>query len=367
MNANKKTFFEKVNTFLSNLGFLIALSALVCSIFIVYLDTKANILPEIKNPILLHHDNDKVFVGFNIKIKNNGQFDAEKITVKLTRVSNAIASELINWGSTRISENLFLTRMSSFETYYFIDLGGDDAKPIIESLLSSGQASFPLELEVRFSSRSIKTFFSKKEYVSTSKYDAYVVTVLKSNQCSILPKGSNTVIIDAGGMTMVKLIIAFSIISITTLCLIFWMRSKFVIDGSSESAENQDASLRNDEYNRLTTHLSYLDNKILEFLKLYIQIATAIVGGSFYLSSKKTVVPSEWIILSSGLMTMMSVGTILFIQHHLIAWMRFRKVLAREFPFTKTPTGWWYASEMVACIFICIACIIFWFFNPLLK
>ncbi len=176
-----KTFWEKLNTFLSNLGFFVGLIALLCTGMLFYLDTKADISLEIMNPQVAPIGDGKLFVKFDIKVSNNSKFDAENVSIKIKQISKAMASELINWGSTRISENLSLNRKSSYQSSYFINLGGDDAKPILDGILKSGSSEFPVILETRFFTRSVKTWFLKREFISTVEYQIACSIALGAN------------------------------------------------------------------------------------------------------------------------------------------------------------------------------------------
>jgi len=119
------------------------------------------------------------------------------------------------------------------------------------------------------------------------------------------------------------------------------------------------------EYTRLATHLDYLDDKILKFLSLYIQIAIAIIGGAFFLSANKEGLDPTWAIKVNALMVMVSAGAVLFILHHLSAWKRYREELTDKFPQSKAPGPLWYMSETTMCLFIAVTCGAFCLINPL--
>jgi hypothetical protein len=117
------------------------------------------------------------------------------------------------------------------------------------------------------------------------------------------------------------------------------------------------------EYTRLTTHLDYLDDKIFKFLSLYAQIAVAIIGGAFFLSTTNQV-HASWAFLSNCLMVFISLAFGFFIIQHLLAWKRYRVVLSDRFE-TGEPGQYWYMSEVTQVLFIGFICIGFLIFNPM--
>lgn len=123
------------------------------------------------------------------------------------------------------------------------------------------------------------------------------------------------------------------------------------------------------QYEYLTHHLEYLNEKIIESFVLFIKLATAIVGGVFFLSWKllKTdPARSSFAQVSDSLFLLISISSILLILNNLFAWRSFRKTLTKEYPgITLSHCVRWWLSEAIMCIVIVATCVLFIFNNPL--
>jgi len=79
----------------------------------------------------------------------------------------------------------------------------------------------------------------------------------------------------------------------------------------------------------LTEHLQYLNEKIIQFFTLSIKIATAIVGGTFYLHLKLPHEDVKRASISSAtdfLFILVSFSMILLILNNLRSWLEFRNI-----------------------------------------
>jgi hypothetical protein len=123
------------------------------------------------------------------------------------------------------------------------------------------------------------------------------------------------------------------------------------------------------QYENLTTHLRYLNEKIIQSFNLFVKLATAIVGGVFFLNWK--LVPgclqrAKLHNAASGLFVLVSLSMIFLILRNLLAWRGYRKELSRQYPDIVLTKGChWWISEAVMCFLIAVSCIGFLVFNPL--
>jgi UDP-N-acetylmuramyl pentapeptide phosphotransferase/UDP-N-acetylglucosamine-1-phosphate transferase len=123
------------------------------------------------------------------------------------------------------------------------------------------------------------------------------------------------------------------------------------------------------QYEYLTRHLEYLNEKIIQFFTLFIKLATAIVGGVFFIHWKLPPQDDKRVSLASAadwLFILVTVSMILLIVNNLRSWFKYRKTLSEQYP--KIPNDknimrW--LTEVIMCIVIAIACIGFIIFNPL--
>lgn len=125
------------------------------------------------------------------------------------------------------------------------------------------------------------------------------------------------------------------------------------------------------QYEYLTHHLEYLNEKIIESFVLFIKLATAIVGGVFFLRWKLTnndPSQSSFLHLSNMLFWLVGISSIVLITNNLCAWREYRKTLSKEYQDIRPSNSvrWW-LSEAIMCFVILMACILFSFNNPLSK
>ena len=123
------------------------------------------------------------------------------------------------------------------------------------------------------------------------------------------------------------------------------------------------------QYEHLTGHLQYINEKIYQSFTLFIKLASAIVGGVFFLhwqlspeDAKRTSLAcaTDWLFI------LVSFSMIFLILNNLRSWFGYRKALSEQYPtipFKKNTWRW--ATEVVMCLVIVIACIGFLLYNPL--
>ncbi len=89
------------------------------------------------------------------------------------------------------------------------------------------------------------------------------------------------------------------------------------------------------QYEFLTGHLQYLNEKIIQFFTLFIKLATAIVGGAFYLHLKLSNEDVKRASISSAidfLFILVSFSMILLILNNLRSWREYRNTLSDQYP-----------------------------------
>ena len=123
------------------------------------------------------------------------------------------------------------------------------------------------------------------------------------------------------------------------------------------------------QYEYLTGHLQYLNEKIIQFFTLFIKLATAIVGGAFYLHLKLTQGDAMRTSISKAtdfFFVLVSFSMVLLILNNLRSWFEFRNTLSEQYPEipNKKHIMRW-LTEVIMCIVIVITCIGFLMFNPL--
>ena len=123
------------------------------------------------------------------------------------------------------------------------------------------------------------------------------------------------------------------------------------------------------QYENVTNHLRYLNEKIIDAFSRFITLATAIIGGVFYIHINLALDDPRRKMLNlpaSAALMLVGFGTVVLILSNLHAWIGYRKMLSREYPSIPLKTGInWYLSETIMCLLILITCIAFYFLNPL--
>ena len=123
------------------------------------------------------------------------------------------------------------------------------------------------------------------------------------------------------------------------------------------------------QYENLTSHLRYLNDKIMDAFSRFITLGTAIIGGVFYVHVNLDLKDPRRIALglpASAAMMLVGLGTIILIITNLFAWRAYRKRLSEEYPLIPLPSSinWWIA-EVTMCLLIVVTCVAFYFLNPL--
>lgn len=123
-------------------------------------------------------------------------------------------------------------------------------------------------------------------------------------------------------------------------------------------------------YEYLNNNLNYFNEKIIESFRLYIKLASAIIGGALYVhltlleGDPRRLSIKYW---PNALLVMVGVSVIIMIINYLILWVRYRKRLDnRLFPDKDIKYGltvW--INEFVMCLIVIIVSVGFWMFNPL--
>lgn len=130
---------------------------------------------------------------------------------------------------------------------------------------------------------------------------------------------------------------------------------------------SEDKGISNErQYEFVTTQIRYHDEKIIESFKLFIQVLSAIVGGSIFLAKEPSLHNPNYGPLATILVWCLGAMTIITVSVNTMAWFGFRKAEHRLNP--KAPQVrhlWSYWNELAMLIVICIAVILFTLFNPL--
>ncbi len=123
------------------------------------------------------------------------------------------------------------------------------------------------------------------------------------------------------------------------------------------------------QYEYLTHHLEYLNEKIIESFELFIKLTTAIVGGVFFIHWKLASNDprrGSFVKMSNLLLWLVGSSAILLILDNLRAWRAYRKTLSEQYPDIPSYSPfWWLLSEAIMCFVIVITCILFSCNNPL--
>lgn len=119
------------------------------------------------------------------------------------------------------------------------------------------------------------------------------------------------------------------------------------------------------EYENFTTHLRYLNDKIIQASLSFVQIATAVIGGTFYFAFKY---PSEskaywWPI--DLLLIIVGAGHIFIIWKNLQSWRTYRTKLSEKFDVDLPKNTRWFQSEAAMCALIILIILGFIYFNPM--
>ncbi|MHC4460135.1 MAG: hypothetical protein ACYS30_01770 [Planctomycetota bacterium] len=124
-----------------------------------------------------------------------------------------------------------------------------------------------------------------------------------------------------------------------------------------------------EQYTELKSHLRYQNEKILEAFSRFLALATAIVGGVYYVHINLSITDTRRHGLAfpaSAALSLLGLGTIILIAINLLAWWKYRGVLTAIYPDIKDTRGFMtWIGELFMCFLIAIACTGFWFVNPL--
>lgn len=123
------------------------------------------------------------------------------------------------------------------------------------------------------------------------------------------------------------------------------------------------------QYENITTHLRYLNDKIHDAFRHFFTLASAIIGGSFYAHITLASDDPRRCGLgtsASALLSVVGVAIIVLITTNFFSKQGYRKTLSSEYPaillsHRKTE----YILEVSMCALIVITCIGFWCWNPL--
>ena len=123
------------------------------------------------------------------------------------------------------------------------------------------------------------------------------------------------------------------------------------------------------EYKELKEHLRYLNEKIIEAFSLFIKLATAIVGGAFFLHWKLAMDDPQRYLLARGLnalLIVVGIAMALIILNNLWAWFGYRRTLSERFPDIPFSYGLrTFLAEALMVILTLTTAIGFTVFNPL--
>ena len=123
------------------------------------------------------------------------------------------------------------------------------------------------------------------------------------------------------------------------------------------------------QYEHLTSHLRYINEKIYQSFTLFIKLTSTVVGGVFFLHWKLSLEDPKRCSFSTAtdlLFILISTSMIVLILNNLRSWYNYRKRLSEEYPAIPNDKNIWRSvTEAVMCIVIVITCIAFLIFNPL--
>lgn len=133
-------------------------------------------------------------------------------------------------------------------------------------------------------------------------------------------------------------------------------------------------AIEDEHYKFLTAQIAARDMRPVEYLKLYIQFYTAVIGGSIWLRSQHPTqdrpVLARYAILSDTLMVLGSIVTILLVIDCFKSWHGYRKAqanFAKQFetfdvPHPKLKAGIFMELGIISCV--TATALIFMVFNP---
>jgi hypothetical protein len=123
------------------------------------------------------------------------------------------------------------------------------------------------------------------------------------------------------------------------------------------------------QYEHLTSHLRYINDKIYQSFTLFIKLATTVIGGVFILHWKLPLEDPKRCSLSiatNWLLVLISISMLILIWNYFRSWRGYRKRLSEQYPAIPNDKNIWrWVTETVMSIVIFITCIAFFVFNPL--
>lgn len=123
------------------------------------------------------------------------------------------------------------------------------------------------------------------------------------------------------------------------------------------------------QYEFLTSHLRYINDKIYQSFTFFIKIATTVIGGVFLLHWKLPLEDPKRNSLSTAtdlLFILISLSMLLIIWNNLRSWRGYRKVLSEKYPEippNKSKLRW--ITEITMSLVIVLSCVGFLIYNPL--
>lgn len=137
--------------------------------------------------------------------------------------------------------------------------------------------------------------------------------------------------------------------------------------GGHRNAEVNMQKVSSDEqYKYLTSHLEYLDKRIFDIFILFIKLATAIIGGVFFLKWKlmeNCLDGNDFVLPSNILFCGVGAFLILLLSINLLAWKNYRTTLSENYGIPRSRQ--WWRAELIMCAAIFVACLLFCLSNPL--
>ena len=122
----------------------------------------------------------------------------------------------------------------------------------------------------------------------------------------------------------------------------------------------------NKEYEYFTTQLRYLDDKIIQVSLSFVGIATAIIGGSFYLFLNPRHEELErFSTIVNLLFVCLGFGHITIILNNLQSWRDHRGKISTKFDVDPSKSPRWWINEIIMCILMSGVVAGFIYFNPL--
>jgi hypothetical protein len=130
------------------------------------------------------------------------------------------------------------------------------------------------------------------------------------------------------------------------------------------------------EFDNVAKQLSECNARIMDSFKLYIQVVSAIIGGSIYLSLQQhdKLKNAQYAALSDCLVALVTLVAIVMIYENLREWHGYRKAQSRlsgvddnGAPYIPGPRGF-QASRVESALMLAMVAtaLLFWWFNPFL-